>query len=155
MEVDENELLEVDLEDTDEVDDPEPDKDDVDVWYEGEVDGEGTIYVKMHMIVPKCTPRLMIVTTAWVPQASNARMAAHDSTKKDKSVSRTIDMSDGDDEAVFDCEGDSAGPEGCREASNRSSSIQQRDVILSPYRENDMIPTSREHVLNKIYSIHG
>ena len=67
MEVDENELLEVDLEDTDEVDDPEPDRDDVDVWYEGEVDGEGTIYVKMHMIVPKCAPRLRIVTTAWVP----------------------------------------------------------------------------------------
>jgi hypothetical protein len=50
-------------------------------------------------------------------------MAAHESTKMHKSVSRTTDVSGGDGEVVFDIEGNSAGSERCREASNRSSSI--------------------------------
>ena len=49
-------------------------------------------------------------------------MAAHESTKIHKSVSRTTDVNGGG-ETDFNCEGDSAGSERCREASNRSSSI--------------------------------
>jgi hypothetical protein len=50
-------------------------------------------------------------------------MAAHESTKMHRSVSRTIDVRGGDGEADFDFEDDSVGSERCREASNRSSSI--------------------------------
>jgi len=53
-------------------------------------------------------------------------MAAHESTRIHKSVSRTTDVRGGDGEAVFDFEDDSkfsVGSERCREASNRSSNI--------------------------------
>ena len=50
---------------------------------------------------------LRILTTTWVPLASsNARMAAHESTKIHKSVSRTTDVRGGDGEVGFNFEDD-------------------------------------------------
>lgn len=74
--------------------------------------------------------RLRILTTAWIPLASsNARIAADESTKIHKSVSRTTDVRGGDGEADFEFEDELVLTERCREASNRSSSIWRRDLI--------------------------